>query len=85
MMQGFLWSVTNGQAQCIQSILQIGCNQHALLQVWKMKGWPLEVGDGVFIQLEALKPVRKCWFISADTQEAQIVNNDYKLLEPIFR
>lgn len=55
------------------------------MQVWKMKGWSHGLGDGLFVQLEALKPVRTCWFISASTKQAEIISNDFKVLEPIFQ
>jgi hypothetical protein len=55
------------------------------LQVWKMKGWPHQINDGIFVQLESLKPLRKCWFMSTDDKQAQEVSTDYKILEPIFR
>lgn len=54
-------------------------------QVWKMKGWPHQINDGIFVQLESLKPLRKCWFMSTDDKQAQEVSSDYKILEPIFR
>lgn len=55
------------------------------MQVWKMKGWPHQINDGIFVQLESLKPVRKCWFMSTDDKQPQEVSSDYKILEPIFR
>ncbi|KAL0034449.1 hypothetical protein WJX79_002824 [Trebouxia sp. C0005] len=54
-------------------------------QTWKMKGWPHQIKDGIFVQLESLKPLRKCWFMSTDDKQAQEVSTDYKILEPIFR
>lgn len=54
-------------------------------QVWKMKGWPHEINEGIFIQLESLKPLRSCWFMSQDDKQAQKISTDYKILEPIFR
>ena len=50
-----------------------------------MKGWPHNIQDGVFVQLEALKPVRNCWFVSSETKQTETISTDFKLLEPIFR
>lgn len=55
------------------------------MQVWKMKGWPHQISDGIFVQLESLKPLRSCWFISTDSKQPQQTSNDYKILEPVFR
>ena len=56
-----------------------------LMQVWKMKGWPHQISDGIFVQLESLKPLRSCWFIPLDDKQPQQTSNDYKILEPIFK
>lgn len=50
-----------------------------------MKGWPHKINDGVFLQLESLKPLRKCWFVPNDRKTAEEISTDYKILEPIFR
>lgn len=50
-----------------------------------MKGWSQDNKDGVFLQLEALKPIRKCWFILSDSRQAETISNDFKLLEPLFQ
>ena len=50
-----------------------------------MKGWPHSIQNGVFVQLEALKPVQNCWFVSSETKQTETVSTDFKLLEPIFR
>lgn len=55
------------------------------MQVWKMKGWPHQISDGIFIQLESPKPLRSCWFIPLDDKQPQETSNDYKILEPIFK
>ncbi|KAL3150475.1 hypothetical protein ABBQ32_000299 [Trebouxia sp. C0010 RCD-2024] len=54
-------------------------------QVWKMKGWPHQISDGIFVQLESSKPLRSCWFIPLDDKQPQETSNDYKILEPIFK
>ena len=65
------------------------CVQHTqyfgAMQVWKMKGWPHQISDGIFVQLESLKPLRSCWFIPSGDQQPQQTSNDYKILEPIFK
>ena len=50
-----------------------------------MKGWPHQITDGIFVQLESLKPLRSCWFVPLSDKQPQQTSNDYKILEPIFK
>ena len=54
------------------------------LQVWKSSGWQHGDEDGVFLQLESLRPLRRTIFIPLKSREAADLKDTW-LLERLFR
>ena len=54
------------------------------VQVWKSSGWQHGNEDGVFLQLESLRPLRRTVFIPLKSKQAAELKDTW-LLERLFR